>query len=182
MSSTSNRRRFVVTAVVACALTFVAGAALAQYLGNGYFPTRNLSWIQSGITSGYTSPANDGFGNWSSTTDLNFSKTSSSNWDIRLYPASFGGTGWVGLAYICSYSTCNNPTAWNQTFYYCDAYINHSYTASQSYSPKRNVIMHEVGHCVSLAHRSTTSSIMYPSQQSITTPNSYDRSLVNSRY
>jgi hypothetical protein len=35
---------------------------------------------------------------------------------------------------------------------------------------------------VSLAHRNTTSSIMYPSQQTVTTPNSYDRSLVNARY
>lgn len=182
MSSRSHRRRTVLTAALTCALTFVAGVAFAAYLGNGYFPTRNLYWTHQGITSGYSTEANDGFGSWSSTTDVNFTKTSSSNWDIRLYPASFGGTGWVGLAYICSYSTCNNSTAWNQTYYYCDAYINHSYTSSQGYSQQRNVIMHEAGHCMSLAHRSDRSSIMYPYQQSITSPNSYDRSLLNSRY
>lgn len=182
MSSTSNRRRLVLTAFVVCVVTFTAGAAVAQYLGNGYFPTRNLAWAQAGVTTNYTSPANDGMANWTSTTDLNFTKTSSSNWDIRVYPYNFGATQWAGLAYICSTSTCNNSTAWNQTFYYCDAYLNHYWTGSQSYSVKRNTVMHEVGHCVSLAHRNTTSSIMYPSQQTVTTPNSYDRSLVNARY
>ena len=169
-------------------LGLTSGAALAGYLGSGDFPTRFLDWQFFGTTyynGSYTSPVGAGMSTWTSTTDLSFSQVSNGAWDIAQYVSSFGSTGWAGLAYICATNgSCNNSSAWNNTFSYCIAYENRTYMDSYSYTFRRAVSTHEAGHCVSLAHNSNTSSVMYTyiSSTGVTNPNSGDRSDVNARY
>lgn len=162
-----------------------AGAALAGYLGSGYFPTRYLDWAHIGTGGSYTSPINAAMSKWTSTTDLQFTKIYTNYWDIAQYVSYQGATGWAGLAYICSTNGyCNNSTAWNSTYSYCVAYENQTYQDGYSSTCKQAVAGHEAGHCVSLAHNSNTSSIMYTYVASTcdTTPNSGDISDVNARY
>ncbi len=178
----------VLTLFVLVLLGLSAGAAFAGYLGSGKFPSRYLSWQFFGTTSyngSYTSPVAAGMSTWTSTTDLSFSQTSSGNWDIAQYVSTFGSTGWAGLAYICATNgACNNSSALNGTYDYCIAYENRTYQDGYSYTFRRAVSTHEAGHCVSLAHNNTTSSVMYTyiSSTGVTSPNSGDRSDVNARY
>lgn len=178
-------------AVVIFALALVglsAGAALAGYLGSGYFPTRYLDWRFFGTTyynGSYTSPVGASMSTWTSTTDLQLSQIGGSNWDIAQYVSTFGSTGWAGLAYICATTgACNNSSAWNNTYYYCIAYENRTYQDGYSYTFRQAVAGHEAGHCVSLAHNGNSSSIMYTyiSSTGVTSPNSGDRADVNARY
>ena len=165
-----------------------AGAAMAGYLGAGDFPTRFLSWGFFGTTSAngsYTTPVAQAMSTWTSTTDLQFSQTGGDNWDIAQYVENFGNNGWAGLAYICATNgACNNSTAWNSTFSYCIAYENRYYQDGYNSTFRRAVATHEAGHCVSLAHNSNTSSVMYTyiSSTGVTNPNSGDRSDINRRY
>lgn len=181
--------RFRTTVLLALALVGLStGAALAGYLGSGRFPTRYLDWRFFGTTSyngSYTSPVAAGMSRWTSTTDLQFSQISNDNWDIAQYVDVFGSTGWAGLAYICATNgACNNSTAWNNTFSYCIAYENRTYMDGYNYTFRQAVSTHEAGHCVSLAHNSNTSSVMYTyiSSTGVTNPSSGDRSDVNARY
>lgn len=177
--------------VALCTLILVGlstGAVLAGYLGSGQFPTRFLSWRFFGTTSyngSYTSPVSAGMSTWTSTTDLSFSQTTGGNWDIAQYVSTFGSTGWAGLAYICATNgDCNTSSALNSTYSYCIAYENRTYQDGYSYTFRRAVSTHEAGHCVSLAHNSNSSSVMYTyiSSTGVTSPNSGDRSDVNARY
>lgn len=165
-----------------------SGAAFAGYLGSGKFNSRFLDWRFFGTTSAngsYTSPVASGMSTWTSTTDLQLSQISGNNWDIAQYVSTFGSTGWAGLAYICNTSgSCNNSAALNGTYSYCIAYENRTYQDGYSSTFRRAVATHEAGHCVSLAHNNTTSSVMYTyiSSTGVTSPNSGDRSDVNARY
>jgi hypothetical protein len=158
----------------------------ANYLGSGKHPSSNLGWNYYGYTSGggasYTTPAINGMSVWSSQTDLNLSV--SSNWDVAFVTDFFSG-GWAGLA-VCYNSSgqnwVSNPAVFNQTLAYCYAYNDRNDMDSASQSRRQNLFTHEAGHCFSLAHRSTTSSIMYPYVQSKTTLDSQDRSNINARY
>lgn len=184
MRRLSTARRALAIALV-CGVTFTVGAAFASYLGSGWFPWTTLYWAHLGTTSdsggSYTSPAADGMWSWDVNTDVNFIQ--SSYWDIALNHQNYGNTGWTGYAYICSTNSgCDSPSAWNDTYSWCSARINTYLLWNDSYSQRRNTQMHEVGHCLSLAHRWEGSSLMYPSQQTVITPNGNDRSLVNARY
>lgn len=184
---TPRLRRAVILFVVA-ALGLCAGAATAGYLGSGKFSSRFLDWRFFGTTSAngsYTSPVGAAMSKWTSTTDLQFSQISGNNWDIAQYVGVFGSTGWAGLAEICNFSgQCSNSSAWNSTYSYCIAYENRTYMDGYSYSRRQAVSGHEAGHCVSLAHNNTSSSIMYTyiSSTGVTNPNTGDRNDVNARY
>ena len=186
--ATSSVAKKTVSLFVVALLGLSAGVALAGYLGSGKFPSRFLSWRFFGTTSAngsYTSPVGAGMNTWTSTTDLSFSQTSSDSWDIAQYVSTFGNTGWAGLAYICATNgACSNQSAYNGTYDYCIAYENRTYQDGYSSTFRRAVATHEAGHCVSLAHNNTTSSVMYTyiSSTGVTSPNSGDRSDVNAKY
>lgn len=177
--------------LVLCALVLVGlstGAALAGYLGSGKFPSRYLDWRFFGTTSyngSYTTPSNSAMSKWTSTTDLQFTKITGNNWDIAQNVGTYGATGWAGLAYICATNgACSNSSAYNGTYSYCVAYENRTYQDSYSSTYRQAVATHEAGHCVSLAHNNTSSSIMYTyiSSTGVTNPNTGDRNDVNARY
>lgn len=184
-ASRSPRLRQALVVAVVCALGLATGLA-ANYLGSGQHPTNNLRWTYYGVTSAngsYINPASSAMSTWSSTTDLNMSQ--SSNFDVGFVTNNYGSVSWAGLA-VCYNNSgqnwLNNSAVFNQTLAYCYAYNNRYYMDSAGSNQRKNLFMHEAGHCFSLAHRSQTSSIMYPYVQSVTSPNSTDRSLINSRY
>jgi hypothetical protein len=183
-----SKRIFYVPALfLACLLTFTGAALAANYLGAGDFPFSFLFWQFDGTTSdsggSYTTPARNGMSTWSSRTDVDFSEVTDGSWDILVYVSNFGATGWTGYTYICSTNgSCDNQTAWDGTYSWAETDINTNYLSSNTQSQRQNTIMHEVGHALSLGHRTDSTSIMQPAQTSITTPNSTDVSLVNARY
>lgn len=187
LSSFVTLRRASALAVVGL-LGFATGV-LANYLGSGKHPSNNLRWTYFGVTSGgsggsYITPATNGMNNWSANTDLNLTNNAS-NFDVGLVTDFYSGTGWAGLA-VCYDNNGNNwlndPGVFNRTLNYCYGYNDRYDMDSATASRRQNLFMHEAGHCFSLAHRNVTSSIMYPYVQALTTLNSTDRSLINSRY
>ena len=181
-------KRTFIGLAAACLLAFFGGVALAaNYLGTGYFPWTFLFWEFSGPTSdsggSYTTPARNGMSTWDSRTDIGFAEVTDGSWDILVNVADWGATGWTGYAYICANTgDCDNSTAWNNTYSWCSARINTNLLFDDSQSRRQNTMMHEVGHCFSLGHRSDSTSIMYDFQTAVTTPNATDISLINSRY
>ena len=188
MKIQNNRFKRTTALFVLVLLGLSTGAAMAGYLGSGRFNSRFLDWRFFGTTSAngsYTSPVAAAMSRWTSTTDLQFSQIGGNNWDIAQYVSNFGSTGWAGLAYICATNgACNTSSALNNTYSYCIAYENRRYQDGYSQTFRQAVSGHEAGHCVSLAHNNTTSSIMYTyiSSTGVTNPNSGDRSDVNARY
>lgn len=184
----SSRATRTATAVaLVCALGYVTGAA-ANYLGSGQHPSRFLRWTYFGATSGgggsYITPATRAMNTWSNNTDLSLSRNSS-NFDVGFVTNFYSGTGWAGLAQCFDNQGRNwlsDPGVFNRTLNFCYAYNDRFDMDSGSQSRRQNLFTHEAGHCWSLAHRNTTSSIMYPFVQSKTTLDSGDRSNINARY
>ncbi|MDY7092171.1 MAG: matrixin family metalloprotease [Acidobacteriota bacterium] len=180
----TSRRLFAVALI--CAVGFATGVA-ANYLGSGTHPSSTLGWAYSGYTSGgggsYTTPAVNAMSTWSNQTDLYLYYTTSS-WDVVFITDFFSG-GWAGLA-VCynnsGQSWLSNPAVFNQSLAYCYAYNDRNDMDGASQSRRQNLFTHEAGHCFSLAHRSSTSSIMYPYVQSKTTLDTQDRNNINARY
>ena len=184
----SKRPLFLATLAVACLLSFFSGVALAaNYLGAGWFPYTFLYWQFSGPTSdsggSYLNPALNGMDNWDFYTDIDLLEVFDGTWDVLVNVSDYGATGWTGYAYICSTNgSCDNQTAWDGTYSWCSARINTNLLFDDTQSQRQNTIMHEVGHCFSLGHRTDSTSLMLTYQTSITTPNSTDVSLINARY
>ena len=120
---------------------------------------------------------------WDTKTDINLSKVTDGSWDILVNVSDYGATGWTGMAYICATSgSCDSQAAWDGTYSWCSARINTNLLFDDSQTRRQNTIMHEVGHCFSLGHRTDSTSLMQTTQTTITTPNATDVSLINARY
>jgi hypothetical protein len=179
-----TRLRGLVSVLLAVSATLIGHAAVADalvnsYFGTGYFPTNNLNRCHSG---GYSTESQNASARWSSDTDLNM-YYNCTNTHITTRNASWGNTGWAGLAVICSVNgQCNlsgNP--YDSTYQSCTARLNQwafnnnpgFYTSAEI----QKLATHELGHCYSLDH-ATNPSVMNNSS----VPESQDISLINYRY
>jgi predicted Zn-dependent protease len=173
-------RLYIVIAIVSISSSFLFGTAYAaNYLGSGYFPTSTLYRCHLGD---YSTQAQYASGTWSATTDLNM-VYSCSGTHITTSGLNYGKTGWVGYAYICATNgQCDNSSAKNSTYSSCVARLNKYYLINNTSDSIKAISLHEMGHCYSLAHRTSSTSVMRPDNVANLTPNSTDISLINARY
>lgn len=156
-------------------------AAINGYLGSGYFSSGNLNWCHIG--SNYATQSQNAVARWSADTDLNMYTTSCSSSQIQTKYLNYGNTGWAGYGYICNTSgQCNSAAAYAGTYQNCEAQLNgYAIGGNPTFYTNAEVqklAMHELGHCYSLDHANTSSSVMGGNS----VPGSQDINLVNARY
>lgn len=169
----------VVFTLVLSAL-FVGVVYAANYQGSGSFSTNNLNRCHMG--SYYSSQAQYASGTWSTVTDLNMYYNCSG---VHIWTSGmdYGNTGWVGYAYICNTSgQCDNQSAWDGTYRDCIERLNQYFLKNNDDNSIKWVALHEMGHCYSLGHRSSSTSVMNNQGITVLQPNQTDIDLVNAKY
>ena len=151
-----------------------------QYFGSGYFPTNNLNRCHVGLE--YANQDQNASDRWSADTDINMLYDCATTHVWIIY-ADFGElTQWAGKAYICNTDgQCDNNEAFNGTYASCQVRLNsHWISGNPLYTDDevQKLIMHELGHCYSLAHSNDPTSVMGGSS----VPNAVDIMLINARY
>lgn len=164
---------------------FNAGVAVAgwndDYGGNGHFPSQYINWCHVGTYwyQNYSAAVN-----WSDDTDLVIYNNCYAE-NVTTFATDFGDNGQFGYAYICAGADCDNGTAWGNTYTSCEARSNTYYLSNWNSTERQYNATHELGHCWSLGHRTSTvenNSVMRMGQQSITNPNWKDEQFVNARH
>ena len=165
-----------------------SAAASPGYIGAGKFSTKTLRWrfygTQSDYNGSYLNPARNAAYGWDYYTNLSLYEVADNSYQALVYVANWGNTGWNGYAYICNTNGyCDNQTAYDGWYWYCHARINTGLLARYNATGRQNTIIHELGHCWSLGHRSDSTSVMYPSgPTSNIWPNTYDQWYINQKY
>lgn len=168
----------------------------AGYLGAGFFMNANssgksnLSWSYSG-PSDYRTPTLNAINTWSSQTNVNLTEVPNNvPTDIPITVADYGTfNSDIGRTTICTPYTCVNGTSSIED-QYTRAYvqINRYYLEGSDAVERESIILHELGHALSLAHRFdrgvSNLGVMREDIKGkrITTLNPNDIALVNSRY
>lgn len=184
-----GRLAFAVALALALGIGLFTGQALAAtYMGTGYFSASDLNWryYNPNGYSDYAAPASSAIYSWHTMTDLNLTEVYDGSWHTLVKIDDWGDTEWAGKAYICSAGYgCDSQSAWDHTYSYAIAQINHFHTQKpfyQSYDKRKSLITHETGHTWSLDHVSDSTSIMRVDWWENTVPNSNDVSHINTRY
>lgn len=129
----------------------------------------------------YAEQAQNASNQWSTDTDVNISYNCTVP-HITVVYADFGNTKWAGKALICNTSgICDNDIALNSTYNSCQVLLNSYWIAGNplyTNAEVQKMIMHELGHCFSLAHSSDPTSVMGNGS----VPNAQDIFLINARY
>ncbi|OCC09512.1 matrixin family metalloprotease [Streptomyces sp. PTY087I2] len=161
-------RGIVVTSVALGSLAMVSTEVSAYNLIGCKYNTagNSLRWTDTTSRNEYSNPAQWAISRWNSTsTQFNFAAVSSGA-NLRLADGNFGNTGFDGILLDASgvNPTSDNPLLKCRNGYWAEtntAWLNRYYTDSYSGAKKQSVYVHEVGHALGLAHRSSCV-IMHP--------------------
>jgi predicted Zn-dependent protease len=105
--------------------------------------------------SAHAPAANNAANDWTNLTDINLSNTGNLN-VLVLRTNNFGNTGYDGITTVPPCSGVNG--VWTSVV---NVYANTFYTAGYTYTGKKNVYEHEIGHALGLAHVTACNQIMY---------------------
>lgn len=151
------------------------------YLGYGQFNTRYLKWCHYGS---YYSESYYAVSRLNANSDI-YLYGNCNYWNVATWGSNFGNDGFAGYAYICEYQngiSCDDYY-YNNQFADCTARLNTYFLGNRNTYTKQALALHEIGHCLSLSHRSNSSSMMradifsYPNHGYY-----YDWYLINNRY
>jgi predicted Zn-dependent protease len=149
------------------------------YTGSGFFQNSsyvgrsNLTWKYVGSDQSYRTPIVNAVTTWSNGTNVNLTEVpSGSSADITFDVKNFAATDPPG-------SAAASPS-WELPFASCNIKYNVARASSLTATLRENLALHELGHCLSLEHRSV--GVMRHLLLGDTTPNSADILLVNQRY
>lgn len=179
----SSKRLFVfwaallaLCAIVATSATYASHRWYCWKYANYY-----IRWYNGGTGDYYSifeEEAKGDSNSWHRYTDIYLATVSSagSSDHVNAYNGYYGGTGWLGIAEIRSYSGC--------TVYNGRARLNMSYLeGGYSRTNKKHVACQEVGHLFGLGHnRGASNTCMNDTILTAPYPNAHDRDLINSIY
>lgn len=132
----------------------------------------NVTWLNQSPGGDYYNSGTAAGYSWAANTDIN--GMSPNNGSLVGYTDNKGANGYDGLT---SYGCNGNRMT------YANATLNPYYMDSKSYSLKKAVWLHELGHALGMGH-SGTNAIMYscPACVGYTVPQSDDINGINARY
>ena len=172
---------YIVLLGVTVLLGYNVGTVLAlDYNGTGHFSDNVMNWCHTGAYSNENGAA---IFQWDAGSDIIVGANGCNQPEVITSAVNFGGTGVFGYAYICSGTQCNNQAALDGTYTYCNAQSNNYYLDYWTWSERKYMAMHELGHCWSLGHRyDTSTTVMRDGKYTLPMPDYRDNQLVNARH
>jgi hypothetical protein len=187
----------IVVLIMSTMLGAFAGTAYAYptgYRGWGYFTQcangATCRINRNGVISDWSTPIDSAWAVWSNDTDLVLGRVYDDSWHVYIRPTYNGNSGFNGWTVIGTPAGTNDGRVdgdnyLNNNYLWCFVYVNRSYGeglygGGWNFDQRKQVTMHELGHCWSLEHRAPDSIMAGFSSQ--TYLNAADKSYVNDRY
>jgi hypothetical protein len=170
-------RRYSIGLVAAAVLLAVAGPAMANVLGHRAGWDSTVKFNKVSLTTQANTQFNNLISDSISPTDITPVITINqpvANWEVNVFDANYGDTGWVG-AWICvvwgGLTTCTQGSV----------YINLTYGPYPN-GEMKSIICEEVGHSVGLAHSGEVNASCMSQQPDQTKLSTHDKAHLNAIY